>query len=781
MSVISKMTFDNGSTKNLISSTFYGKCVTPADTATKTVTIGGWDESVKDNVSGATVHIYFENGNTATNPTLNIDSKGAHPIYVEDDVKATAFSAGIYSFTLVLFTVSSQETWCWLMQAKTDWSYISNKPSLDFIPTSQKGANSGVATLDANGKVPSGQLPSYVDDVLEYASRSLFPTTGTSGIIYIATDTNLTYRWSGSDYVEISPSLALGETASTAYRGDRGALAYSHMIETRNTTNPTVSILTPHESGLYKISTSDQGHVMSATAVAKSDITALGIPGDSGVTSITIKGTSPIAVDSESAITTTGTRTISLANSYGDTKNPYAAKVANTVLAGPASGNDTAPTFRQLVAADIPLLTKSKISDFPTSMPASDVSAWAKASTKPNYSLGEISGTDDLQEIEALSGTGLLRRVGSNQWETDSTAYLPTTGGQVTGDITLLKQVSSGAPGDSYGLIFQRGTLTDNYNDWMIIDSGGYLYFRERGTGSTEWTNRVTFNTTGNVSATSFSGSGASLTSLNASNLSSGTVPIARLPDLSSTYIPTSQKGAASGVAELDSNSKLPIVQSNYLFGKCTTSGSTAAKVASITGYSETNIANMEGVTVFIAFKNGNTADNPTLNISSSGAHPIVVGTYDDPANIGRFSNGLHAFTLVKAADNTYYWWVNEGRDTVPEAPTSEGYYALRVQSGMNNQWSSFSIPSAPTTGTLILNASGWSGNGPYSHSVTISGTTANSKIDLQPDSTVLAQMTTDGTTAIYIENNNGTLTAWAMGAAPTASLTIQYTKTEVA
>ena len=89
-----------------------------------------------------------------------------------------------------------------------------------------------------------------------------------------------------------------------------------------------------------------QGHVGSATAVTKNDITALGIPGDSGVTSITIKGTSPITIDSESAITTTGTRTISLANSYGDTKNPYAAKVANTVLAGPASGNDAAPTFR---------------------------------------------------------------------------------------------------------------------------------------------------------------------------------------------------------------------------------------------------------------------------------------------------------------------------------------------------------------------------------------------------------------------------------------------------
>ena len=79
-----------------------------------------------------------------------------------------------------------------------------------------------------DGKVPASQLPAFVDDVLEFASRAAFPATGESGKIYVATDKNLTYRWSGSTYVEVSPSLALGETASTAYRGDRGAAAYAH-------------------------------------------------------------------------------------------------------------------------------------------------------------------------------------------------------------------------------------------------------------------------------------------------------------------------------------------------------------------------------------------------------------------------------------------------------------------------------------------------------------------------------------------------------------------------
>ena len=90
------------------------------------------------------------------------------------------------------------------------------------IPLSQKGTANGVATLDANGFIPSSQLPSYVDDVLEYTSKPSFPSTGTTGKIYVDTSTNLTYRWGGSTYVEISSSLALGETSSTAYAGDKG-------------------------------------------------------------------------------------------------------------------------------------------------------------------------------------------------------------------------------------------------------------------------------------------------------------------------------------------------------------------------------------------------------------------------------------------------------------------------------------------------------------------------------------------------------------------------------
>lgn len=113
------------------------------------------------------------------------------------------------------------------------WAKAENKPTytateVGAIASTEKGANSGIAELDATGKVPSSQLPSYVDDVLEYDSASSFPSIGETGKIYVDKTTNKTYRWGGSEYVEISASLALGETLSTAYRGDRGKEAYDH-------------------------------------------------------------------------------------------------------------------------------------------------------------------------------------------------------------------------------------------------------------------------------------------------------------------------------------------------------------------------------------------------------------------------------------------------------------------------------------------------------------------------------------------------------------------------
>lgn len=180
----------------------------------------------------------------------------------------------------------------------------------------------------------SEYMPSYVDDVLEFTNTVAAPTVGTGsagegsevyydttnkvfvwknssgsyfangldgdnygtaaakgrtpygGKIFVNKGNNKTYRWSGSDLVVISETLALGNSSGTAFRGDLGKTAYDHAVAKGS----------KFASGLYKITTNDHGHVTAATAVAKGDITALGIPAsDTHHTSSTVVGASNAA------------------------------------------------------------------------------------------------------------------------------------------------------------------------------------------------------------------------------------------------------------------------------------------------------------------------------------------------------------------------------------------------------------------------------------------------------------------------------------------------------
>ena len=139
------------------------------------------------------------------------------------------------------------------------------------ISTSQKGVAGGVAELDANGKVPVSQIPGAVDEIIEgYLYNGSFyydvahtqVITPEAGKIYVDLTQNKTYRWSGSVYTEISASLALGETSSTAFYGDKGKTAYDHAMAKG----------AAFASGLYKITTNSEGHVTAAVAANKADI-----------------------------------------------------------------------------------------------------------------------------------------------------------------------------------------------------------------------------------------------------------------------------------------------------------------------------------------------------------------------------------------------------------------------------------------------------------------------------------------------------------------------------
>lgn len=111
-----------------------------------------------------------------------------------------------------------------------------------YVKTSSVGSANGVASLDENGFVPSSQLPSYVDDIIDCStiseteavnSETGKAVTPESGKIYIVVDdaqenVGCIYRWSGTRYVSIPQGLAIGTTAGTAFPGDKGQTAYEH-------------------------------------------------------------------------------------------------------------------------------------------------------------------------------------------------------------------------------------------------------------------------------------------------------------------------------------------------------------------------------------------------------------------------------------------------------------------------------------------------------------------------------------------------------------------------
>lgn len=167
----------------------------------------------------------------------------------------------------------------------------------NYIPIAQKGANNGVAELDASGKVPSTQLPSYVDDVVDLVAfvtsnptsgmvagqkryntttKQIFTSTsasaGTSSApesdkIYVRVDNNTTWRWSGSDMIQMNAGLTLGTTSSTAHRGDRGNTAYLHSQSTGNPHNTQIGQIPNLQSELDNKSPLGHTHAYATATV----------------------------------------------------------------------------------------------------------------------------------------------------------------------------------------------------------------------------------------------------------------------------------------------------------------------------------------------------------------------------------------------------------------------------------------------------------------------------------------------------------------------------------
>lgn len=257
-----------------------------------------------------------------------------------------------------------------------------------------------------------------------------------------------------------------------------------------------------------------------------------------------------------------------------------------------------------------------------------------------------------------------------------------------------------------------------------------------------------------------------------------------------------------------DSNTTYTPVKLGFAYGTCSTAAATAAKTVSLSSYALT-------ANTFVAIKFTNAVPaGATLNINSKGAKAMY------------FRGAAITADVIKAGDtaifaySTYYHliaidrWGNDfsGKADKVSSPTNGNFAALDAngnltdsgkkaadfqtplpsQSGNSGKYLttngsalSWGTPSGGGGSTVytdtITTTTSWSGNGPYTQTVTLAHytPTAYSKVDIQPDATAIAQLISDGVQALYISNNNGTLTMYAVGAAPTAALTLQVTITE--
>ena len=232
------------------------------------------------------------------------------------------------------------------------------------IAASEKGVAFGVATLDANGIVLASQLPSYVDDVLEYANLAAFPATGEGSKIYVTMDTNKIYRWTGTTYIEISPTVGNSDTATklavARTISSTGDVSWSVSFDgSGNVTGAATLSDTTVNAGTYtKVTVDSKGRVTAGASLLASDIPTLNQNTTGNAATATKLETARILGVSGDA---TGSATFD-----GSANSNIALTLANIVTADTAAkvtfnAKGLITGTSSLAASDIPNLDWSKI------------------------------------------------------------------------------------------------------------------------------------------------------------------------------------------------------------------------------------------------------------------------------------------------------------------------------------------------------------------------------------------------------------------------------------
>ena len=363
--------------------------------ANASVTLGG---------SGVTAGVYSADGVSV--PVFSVDAKGRVTGVTSTPLAAaTTAAVGITQLSTSSTSASLAAT-ASSVKAAYDLAAAA-------LPASQKGAAGGVATLDGSGKIPASQLPDYVDDVLEVASFASLPASGVSGKIYIALDTNQTYRWTGTQFVEVSPTASNFDTTTklTTARtiGATGDLSWTTgaFDGSDNATGVATLPNTGVAAGTYRSVTVDAkgritagsnpttlaGYGISDAQPLDADLTA--IAGVSSVGFLVRTGAGSVVTRSLAA-----TGGLSMTGADGSTVptialNSATANDASTVVARDASGNFAAGTVTANLIGNAS--TATKLTGSATVSMTGDVS----------WTSGAFDGSANVTGVATLSNTGV--------------------------------------------------------------------------------------------------------------------------------------------------------------------------------------------------------------------------------------------------------------------------------------------------------------------------------------------------------------------------------------
>lgn len=407
--------------------------------------------------------------------------------------------------------------------------------ALGYTPLNQslKGSASGLAELDSNGKVPSSQLPSFVDDVVEgYLSGGKFykesahttEISGETGKIYIDLSTEKTYRWSGSAFVVISETLALGETSSTAYRGDRGKTAYDHSQSTHARTDAT-KVESSATNGNIKINgteTTVYTHPSGTNphGTTKSDVGLGNVGNFKAVSTVASQGLSD--TEKANARANIGAGTSSFSGSYNDlTNKPTIPTVGNGTITITQNGT-TKGTFTTNQSGN----TTIALTDNNTTYGVATQSANGLESAADKTKLDGIATGAEVNQnafsnvvvgtttIAADSKTDTLTLAGSNVTLTPDTTNDKVTIGITKDNVISALGYTPGSSVDSDTNIDTKVTqtvTTSNASYPLLLAPRGQT---ETATTTSYFDSGVTLNPSTNTITTNISGNSATATKL---------------------------------------------------------------------------------------------------------------------------------------------------------------------------------------------------------------------------------------------------------------------------